>query len=94
MGNDPSHITTHMSQRITRQDLQIAIDQINESFKAKWPLAATLTLVRYQGRGYEVRVIGRADFNEPFPRHRFRPMILKSREMSIFLDGVLAGQSL
>ena len=94
MGNDLSYITTHMSHRITRQDLQITIDQINESFKAEWPNAATLTLIRYQGRGYEVRMIGQNNYNEPFPHFRFRPMILKTREMSIFLDGILAGFSL
>lgn len=82
-----------MSQRITRQDLQITIDRINESFKAKWPNAATLTLIRYQGRGYEVRAVGE-NFNKQFPPHSFRPMILQTREMSAFLDGVLAGLSL
>jgi len=94
MGNDCRYITTHMSQRITRQDLQITTDRINESFKAKWPLAATLTLIRYQGRGYEVRMIGEMHYNKPFPLYQFRPLILTTREMSIYLDGILAGLSL
>jgi hypothetical protein len=79
-----------MPYRITRSELQITLDRINEAFKAKWPSAATLTLVRYQGRGYELRAVGE-NFNKPFDS---APSLLNTREMSVYLDGILAGLSL
>lgn len=79
-----------MSYRITRKELQITLDRINEAFKIKWPSAATITLVRYQGRGYELRAIG-----EGFDKSMHgAPSLLSTREMSIYLDGILAGLSL
>jgi len=33
-------------------------------------------------------------YNKPFPLYQFRPLILTTREMSIYLDGILAGLSL
>jgi len=89
MGNDSRYITP-MPYRITRSELQITLDRINEAFKAKWPSAATLTLVRYQGRGYELRAVGE-NFNKPFDS---APSLLNTREMSVYLDGILAGLSL
>jgi ABC-type uncharacterized transport system permease subunit len=79
-----------MPYRITRSELQITLDRINEAFKAKWPSAATLTLVRYQGRGYELRAVGE-NFNKSM---HGAPSLLNTREMSIYLDGILAGLSL
>ena len=79
-----------MPYRITRKELQITLDRINESFKTKWPSAATITLIRYQGRGYELRAIGE-NFNKSM---HGAPSLLNTREMSIYLDGILAGLSL
>ena len=80
-----------MSHRITRQDLQISLDRVNEAFKAKWPNAAEICLVRYQGKGYQLYVRG-VNHVATFPSGSYKTRT--ARDMESFLDGMIAGLSL
>ena len=95
MGDDPYHITTTM-RRITLQDLHIDLERVNEIHKSRHPgkdqdTVGVIILIRHTGKGYTLALISNRPAKD-FPDSN--APILPKREMSAYLQGIIAGASL